>query len=203
MTAEANRRGIALMCLAMSAFVVNDALVKLVSQSMPSAQLIFIRGVVATALVGLAAAGLGQRVDWAQLLQAPVLWRSGIEAIGSMIYLVSLFHLPLANATAINLAAPLVLTVFAVVFLGERVGAARWLAVSAGFAGVMLIIQPRASGFNAYAWACLLATLMLVALVLGHGLWGELPNALAWVGIALLVGSGLYVLHSQRPARRA
>ncbi|HEX2544459.1 MAG TPA: DMT family transporter, partial [Ramlibacter sp.] len=36
---------------------------------------------------------------------------------------------------------------------------------------------------------------LLFALVLGYLVWGDVPNALAWAGIALLVAAGLYVLH--------
>ncbi|MDO8719925.1 MAG: hypothetical protein Q7K20_13210, partial [Polaromonas sp.] len=39
---------------------------------------------------------------------------------------------------------------------------------------------------------------LLFALVLGYGVWGEVPNALAWFGIALLIASGLYVLVSEK-----
>jgi len=42
---------------------------------------------------------------------------------------------------------------------------------------------------------------LLCALVLGYAVWGDVPNALAWGGIALLVGAGLYVLHGERAAR--
>jgi drug/metabolite transporter (DMT)-like permease len=84
--------------------------------------------------------------------------RAGLDAAATFAYLVSLFHLPLANATAINMASPLFITLFAVAWLGERVSAGRWLALAAGFAGVLLVIRPEASGFNAWAWLCLLAT---------------------------------------------
>ena len=46
--AAANRRGIIAMTGAMASFVVNDALVKYVSQSLGGAQLIFIRGMFAS-----------------------------------------------------------------------------------------------------------------------------------------------------------
>ena len=39
---------------------------------------------------------------------------------------------------------------------------------------------------------------LLWALAIGFLVWGELPNALAWAGIALLTGSGLYVVYSER-----
>ena len=46
-----NRRGILAMSLSMACFVANDALVKHVSASLPSGQLIFVRGLMATALM--------------------------------------------------------------------------------------------------------------------------------------------------------
>ncbi len=284
--AAENRRGIAYMCAAMSCFVVNDALVKFTSQHLPSTQLIFLRGLMATALVAAIGRWMGQRNTFVGLGHRRVLQRSLIEACGSMIYLISLFHLPLANATAINLAAPLVITILAVLIYKERVGLPRWLAVAFGFGGVLLIIQPKTSGFNAYAWLCLVGTLfhsardlitrqipkqvpsicitlasavavtllagglsvfegwaqvsamdwaclglasaflsvgyfcivssmrhgevttvapfryigLLVALVLGFGVWGDMPNAMAWAGIVLLVASGWYLLHAAKPA---
>ena len=39
---------------------------------------------------------------------------------------------------------------------------------------------------------------ILFALLLGYGIWGDVPNTLAWWGIALLVASGLYVTLSER-----
>ena len=43
---------------------------------------------------------------------------------------------------------------------------------------------------------------MLYAIVLGYLIWGDVPNALAWAGIALLVGAGLFVLHRERARAR-
>jgi drug/metabolite transporter (DMT)-like permease len=39
---------------------------------------------------------------------------------------------------------------------------------------------------------------LLWALVLGFAVWREVPDAIAWVGILLLIGAGLYTLHDQR-----
>ena len=81
-----------------------------------------------------------------------------VDAAGTLLYLAALMHLPIANATAIDLSAPLIVVVFAVLFMRERAGVQRWLAVGAGFAGVLLVIQPRADGFTAYAFLCLAGT---------------------------------------------
>ena len=39
---------------------------------------------------------------------------------------------------------------------------------------------------------------LLLALVLGYMVWGDVPNTLSWCGIALLVGSGLFMLWRER-----
>jgi drug/metabolite transporter (DMT)-like permease len=37
-----------------------------------------------------------------------------------------------------------------------------------------------------------------LALLLGFWLWGDVPDATAWLGIALVLGAGLYTLHRER-----
>jgi drug/metabolite transporter (DMT)-like permease len=44
---------------------------------------------------------------------------------------------------------------------------------------------------------------LLFATAAGFIVWGDVPNAFAWGGIALVVGSGIYVLRVSRRARRA
>ena len=43
---------------------------------------------------------------------------------------------------------------------------------------------------------------LLWALIVGFLVWGDVPNGLAWSGIALLVASGLYMLHRERVRAR-
>ena len=50
--------------------------------------------------------------------------------------------MPLAEATAVLFLAPLLVTLLAGPFLGERVDASRWAVVFIGFAGVLLIARP-------------------------------------------------------------
>jgi LPXTG-motif cell wall-anchored protein len=206
--------------------------------------------------------------------------RATIDAGATLAYLIALFHLPLANAIAINMATPLFITVLAVWWHRAQVSGARWIAIAVGFGGVLLVIQPDAVGFNMFAWLCLLGTLLaalrdlvtlriaaampnivitlatavtvtlmaavlcavqgwqaltlaqlgwlaaaavflasgyhlviratragdlsvvapfrysglLLAVLLGWLVWDDWPNALAWAGIALLLGAGLFLL---------
>jgi LPXTG-motif cell wall-anchored protein len=39
---------------------------------------------------------------------------------------------------------------------------------------------------------------LLFALVIGWAVWGDVPNALAWAGIALLIAAGLYLVRRER-----
>lgn len=153
----------AAMSSAMAAFLINDALVKRVSESLPTAQLIFVRGCMATLLLLALIWATGQwqsRQALAHVVQPRVLQRSAFDALATLVYLTSLFNLPIGNATAINMATPLVITVLAMWLLDERIAWVQWLAIGTGFLGVLLIVQPSSSGFNAYALLCLAGTLL-------------------------------------------
>ncbi len=56
--------------------------------------------------------------------------------------------LPLSEATAIALCAPLCMTALSVVLLGDKVGAIGWGAVLLGFVGMLLIIKPGTTMFE-------------------------------------------------------
>jgi drug/metabolite transporter (DMT)-like permease len=158
---HANRAGILAMVGAMACFIVNDSLVKYASQTMPATQLIFARGVMASVLVlGVAwATGATRRIR--EVARGWVAFRAVVDAMATVLFLVSLFHLPLANATAINMTSPLIISVLAALLLAERLGPARWIAISVGFVGVLCIIQPQADGFDGYALVCLASTVLL------------------------------------------
>ena len=61
---------------------------------------------------------------------------------------VSFSLLPLALVTAIAFSSPLFVVAFSHLFSDEKVGPRRWLAVLAGFAGVLLIVRPGETGFE-------------------------------------------------------
>jgi drug/metabolite transporter (DMT)-like permease len=79
--------------------------------------------------------------------------RSLILLIESAIFVLAFRYLPLADAHALAATSPLMVIALGVLFLGEKAGLARWLAVAVGFGGVLLIIQP---GLRAIDWPVLL-----------------------------------------------
>lgn len=74
-------------------------------------------------------------------------------------YMMGLAALSLADVAAIRNSGPLMITFLSVVWLGEKVGPRRWLALIVGFIGVLLIVQPGSGTFNLGSIFVLIATL--------------------------------------------
>lgn len=74
-------------------------------------------------------------------------------------YMLGLAALPLADIAAIRNSGPLMITLLSVVWLGEKVGPRRWIALIVGFIGVLLIVQPGSTTFNLGSLFALAATL--------------------------------------------
>lgn len=60
----------------------------------------------------------------------------------TLLYFEALKTMPLAQGAAVFFTTPILVTVLATVFLGERPGRQTWAAVALGFAGVLVIIRP-------------------------------------------------------------
>lgn len=141
-------RGAALMVGAMACFAVEDALIKGLSDVFSPAQIIWMLGLggAAAFAVWLQVSGKGA---WSPLyLHRRVLLRSGCEVFGTLCFVSALALIPLALASAVIQATPLVVAMGAAVFLGATVGWRRWLAISVGFFGVLIIIRPGGAAFD-------------------------------------------------------
>ena len=96
--------------------------------------------------------------------------------------MIALFNMPIANATIIFQAVPLSATAGAALFLGEKVGWRRWLAIVVGFLGVLLVIRPGLDGFDAFGLLVLVSVLFVSLRELSTQ---AMPNATPGLLIAL------------------
>ena len=145
-------RGIALMLLAMLAFASNDTFMKMLLVNLPLPQALVVRGVPAVMMLGFLAWRAGAFADLPQGRDRKLLLlRSLAEVAATLTFLTALAHMPLANLTAILQSVPLAATFAAAIFLGERVGWRRTLAVSVGFIGVLIVIRPDEDGLSPWA----------------------------------------------------
>lgn len=158
-----NVRGAVYMMLSMAGFVLNDTLMKSLSDDLPMFQAIFLRGAFATLLIGLLA--WHRRVLWYRPPRAAFKFMS-LRVIGELgatvFFITALFNMPIANATAILQVSPLAVTLGAALFLGEAVGWRRYSAIIVGFLGVMLIVRPGSDGFTIYSVYALAAVVFFV-----------------------------------------
>ncbi|MDB6145651.1 MAG: rane protein [Pseudomonas sp.] len=141
-------KGIALICLALLLFSSHDTLSKYLSAFYPIVMVVWVRYVVHTLLMmvifipknGLAV--IRTKRPGMQLARA-------ICLIGtSLFFTTGLRYIPLAEATAVNFLAPLLVTALSVLVLKEHVTRGQWAAVLTGFVGVMIVVRPGGSLFT-------------------------------------------------------
>ena len=81
---------------------------------------------------------------------------------GVTILFTAVIHIPVSDATAITFLNPIFAMLLAVLFLNEKVGIYRWLAVLVTFSGAILLIRPTSNlGLNPIAVLCLLGAIIM------------------------------------------
>ncbi|MFJ3414324.1 DMT family transporter [Pseudomonas protegens] len=135
-------KGIVLIVLATFLFASHDALSKYLSGFFPVIMVVWARYLIHTLLMaGIFLPQSGLRVlrskrPLLQLLRALCLLST------SLLFTSALLFIPLAEATAVNFLAPVLVTALSVPLLGEQVTRGQWLAVICGFIGVLIIVHP-------------------------------------------------------------
>lgn len=136
-------RAISLICLATLLFASHDALSKYLAGFYPIVMVVWARYVVHTLMmlaIFVPQTGLSTIIrtkrPGLQLARALCLIAT------SLFFTTSLRYIPLAEATAVNFLAPLLVTALSVPLLKEVVTRAQWAAVIAGFVGVLIVIRP-------------------------------------------------------------
>jgi drug/metabolite transporter (DMT)-like permease len=159
--------GVALQICALMLFVCLDTLIKLLTAHFAVAQLMFVRFVFHILVLGpaiwLATGSLPLR-SRAPGLQA---LRSLTLAVANFMFSNALAHIPLADATAVGFASPVLTVALASLWLRERVSPRRWCGVVVGLVGVMVALRPPfLTGAAPPHWAYLLPLGMAVVYAL-------------------------------------
>lgn len=158
-----NIKGAVLMSLSMAGYVINDALMKLLSSGMPLGQAIFSRGLVVTFLIAVLAWRANALTYRPQSRRESSLigLRVAGEVGGTICFLIALFKMPIANAAAILQALPIAVALAAAWFLKEHVGWRSYTAIFLGFIGVLIIVRPGSEGFNIFSISALAAVVII------------------------------------------
>lgn len=154
LTSENPLKGMAIMAVCMIILPFMDAIAKYMAtfEAMSPGQVTFYRFffqfvcILPLVLVTGTAVFRAKR-PWMNLL------RGVLHAAASLMFFVAVKYMPLADVFAIYFVEPFMLTMMSAIFLGEKVGWRRWLAIVIGFGGAMIVIQP---SYAIFGWTALL-----------------------------------------------
>lgn len=153
-----NIKGALLMMGSMAAFTLNDTFFKTLSGEIPLFQGIFLRGCLVVVLMTVLAFATGDLRRPIPAGDRKVIALRTLGEMGATIcFLTALFHMPLANVTAILQSLPLFITLVGALLFGEQVGWRRWGAIIIGLFGVLLIVRPGGQGFDRFSLLALAA----------------------------------------------
>ena len=149
--------GIAFLLLATTLFPIQDVIIKTLSGNYAVHQIVFWRGVFALPIVAVFA-WMGGALWPLKLGSIPLqLARAAAGFASYLVYYMALAAIGLAETAAITFSTPIFVTIFAMFFLGEKIGLFRWVAVALGLLGVVIVVQPGAGVFEPAAVLALLA----------------------------------------------
>jgi drug/metabolite transporter (DMT)-like permease len=201
-----NVAGIAWMVLAVGSLSCMDAAMKWLSPHYPPLQVAAMRGAASLPIVvAWVAATTGLRamvaVRWPLHLLRGVL---AVLMLTTFIYTVR--ELPLADAYTIFFVSPLLITALSVPFLGERVDAARWMAIAVGLLGVVVVLRPTGEGVMTlvgaaalFAAACYAMSAITVRVL---GRTDSTQAMVFWNTTLLTAGAGALAATGWRPVQR-
>jgi drug/metabolite transporter (DMT)-like permease len=156
-------QGVLIQLVALALFVAMDALLKVLVASHAVPQLMFVRFVFHTILVMAALRLITGRVPFRSRAPGLQTLRSLSLATANAALSVALIHIPLADATAVSFAAPVMTVALAALWLGEKVSPRRWVGVGIGFLGVLVALRPPFLTGEALHWAMLLPLITAAA----------------------------------------
>lgn len=130
------------MLAAMGCYVLNDVFVKLTAHSLLPGQVLAVRGAFASILV--LAIARRAKTGWRDALCPLIGVRCGLEITTALASVLALSLAPLATVSTLMMSAPLMIAVISMALRWEPWKGSRLLALAAGFAGVLLVIQPSA-----------------------------------------------------------
>ena len=178
-------------------FVLFDTLNKKLTGSYHVSQIIFVNSIAALLPIILF---VQSRNAWIKLKNVNLkihFFRSALMFLAMLAFITSLRHLSLVVMYSVAFTAPLMLTVMANLFLGEKVGWRRYTAIIIGFFGVIISLDPFSEPLNKYIYLTFLAPLLVSISWLIVRKYGQTENVYSFLiygKIFLLIFSGVFLI---------
>ena len=144
--------GIIFMMIGQLSFAVNDTLVKEIvidnKDNLSVFNVIFLRGLLTTSFIFIYLK-FYEKKNILNIFKIKNYHKRGIyEVLTAICFFTGLILLPVAEVYTLLMTNPFFVTIFAFLFLKEKVGIRRWIAVAVGFIGVIFVVNPQNISFN-------------------------------------------------------
>lgn len=143
-----NPRGIVFILLGMATFSIQDALIKFIYEDVALYELYFGRTLVACILLIIYLKTTNQKINLKSHYPFLTILRVICFFFGFSFFYISLTYMSLAMANALFFSSPFFISILATIFLKEKVGIRRWIAIFAGFFGVYIVLNPDFNDFD-------------------------------------------------------
>jgi drug/metabolite transporter (DMT)-like permease len=138
--------GVLFMLISALCLAIMSAFAKVLAKDLPTIEIVFFRNLLGVILIS------------ASLLKTPIkqeggkpfllFFRAAIGLIAMLSFFYNIATIPLSDATTYSRMSPIFTAIFAMWFLKEKIGSKGWMAIALGFTGMLLVMQPNASGFT-------------------------------------------------------
>ena len=143
-----NPMGILFILTGMALFSVQDSLIKYIFEDTALYELYFGRTLTALILLALYLKITSQKLVMKTYYPLLTTVRVICFFFGFSFFYISLTYMSLAMANALFFSSPFFISILAILFLGEKVGIRRWLAIIVGFLGVYIVLNPNFENFD-------------------------------------------------------
>ena len=143
-----NPKGIIFILLGMAVFSIQDAMIKFIYKDVSLYELYFGRTLMAFFLLVCYMRFLNKKIILKTHYPFLTILRVICFFFGFSFFYISLTYMSLAMANALFFSSPFFVSVLAIIFLKEKVGVRRWLAIIVGFIGVYIVLDPDFSNFD-------------------------------------------------------
>ena len=146
--AQNNPKGILFILIGMGFFSIQDALIKFVYNDAALYELYFGRTIAALFLLISFLKFSNKKIKLKTYYPVLTSIRVICFFFGFSFFYISLTYMSLAMANALFFCCPFFVSILAVIFLREKVGIRRWLAIATGFVGVFIVLDPNFNNFD-------------------------------------------------------
>lgn len=194
--------GILLILLGNFMFALNDAMGKWLVASFSVGQVLFIRSIGSLIVLG----PMLVRQGIAPLARPEKPWLQALRVLtataDTAFFYAAVIYLPLADVMTFYMAGPIYIAALSHIFLGEKVGWRRWLAIVIGFCGVVIALRPSASSLSLSSLFALVGSVSFaISMILSRRLRATSDTTLVtWQTLGALVMGLLLAVGDWRPA---